>query len=660
MLLRVLLFEDNPGDARLIREMLGRENDTEIVWVERLSTGLEHLGRETFDAAILDLGLPDATGRSPVLVVQERAPGLPIVVLTGSDDDTLAIQTVRFGAQDYLVKGRVDRIGLRRTITRAIEMKRTHEALRQSEERLRTVVQNMPVMLDAFDAVGVIVAWNRECERVTGYAADEVVGNPLSMELLYPDPDYRKRVFDYYAGGTSDPATQEWELRAKDGTRRIVAWTTIAKRCPIPGWSVWAVGTDVTHLRETEQALRESERRHRQLLDLAQEGIWAIDAEARTTFVNPRMAEMLGTSVESMRNRLLFDFVDENARRQAREDLDRRRQGIAEQHEFTFRRANGHPLHALVSTNPITDETGRFIGAMAVVSDLTENRRLQDDLLQAQKMESIGRLAAGIAHEINTPTQFVSDNVSFLADALKDLDGIVTRAQQMAETNGACPQSIELLNAIKKADLPYLQEELPKSLAQAREGLDRIAKIVRAMKEFSHPGSVEKKPTDINRAIQTTLTVARNEWKYVAEAKLDLDPNLPPVPCLPGELNQVILNLLVNAAHAIGDVVGTGLGRKGTITLCTRHDGAWAEIRIVDTGTGMPPHVRQRIFEPFFTTKPQGKGTGQGLALAWNVIVKKHGGTIDVQTEEGKGTEFVLRLPLKMTGEDVAAAEAGL
>src|SRR5581483_1231031 len=174
----------------------------------------------------------------------------------------------------------------------------------------------------------------------------------------------------------------------------------------------------------------------------------------------------------------------------------------------------------------------------------------------------------------------------------------------------------------------------------------RVAKIVRAMRDFSHPGTIEKIPIDLNRAVASTLTVAGNEWKYVAKLNTDFEEKLPQVPCLPGELNQVILNLVVNAAHAIADVVGDGAKGMGVITVTTRHYDDWAEIRIRDTGTGIPENIRDKIFDPFFTTKAVGRGTGQGLAIAHAVIVDQHGGTLTFETEMGVGTVFVIRLPL--------------
>jgi signal transduction histidine kinase len=212
------------------------------------------------------------------------------------------------------------------------------------------------------------------------------------------------------------------------------------------------------------------------------------------------------------------------------------------------------------------------------------------------------------------------------------------------------PARTDLVTALEQTaqnvDVNYLRDEIPKATEQLLEGVAQVARIVRAMKEFSHPGQVEKAPVNINRAIESTILVSKNEWKYVAELTTDLDPELPPVPCVAGEFNQVILNLIVNAAHAIGDVV-RGSNQKGSIRIGTRRDGEWVEVRVSDTGTGIPEDIRAKMFTPFFTTKEVGKGTGQGLAMAHAVIVKKHQGTIRFESEIGVGTTFVVRLPLE-------------
>ena len=292
-----------------------------------------------------------------------------------------------------------------------------------------------------------------------------------------------------------------------------------------------------------------------------------------------------------------------------------------------------------------------------VARDITERKEAerQRDLnevqiRQAQKLESIGQLAAGIAHEINTPAQYAGDNLRFVREGLTDLAAVWQRATAMAaevksgaatgESAGAFEQECQRLDA------EYLLQEMPKAAEQALEGVERISKIVRAMKEFSHPGSADMTLTDLNKAIESTLTVSHNEWKYHAELITHFDPSLPPVPCLPGEFNQVILNLIVNAAHAIAEVAEKNDGGMGVLEVSTAKVGDWAEVRVRDTGPGIPEHVRSRLFEPFFTTKPVGKGTGQGLPIARSVVVDKHRGTIHFETEVGKGTTFIVRLPL--------------
>ena len=293
-----------------------------------------------------------------------------------------------------------------------------------------------------------------------------------------------------------------------------------------------------------------------------------------------------------------------------------------------------------------------------IARDLTEreqNERARQEfevqLRQAQKLESIGQLAAGIAHEINTPTQYIGDNTRFLKEAFASVVRMLELYEQATATAGREADLADFVKKIEKAreelDMAFLLQEIPSALNQSLEGIERVSRIVRAMKDFSHPNSAEKSLVDINKAIESTLMVARNEWKYVAEVETCFDPKLCSVPCLPGELNQVILNLVVNASHAIGDVV-SGTERKGTIRITTAAIGDWAEIRIADTGTGIPKEAQPRLFEPFFTTKEVGRGTGQGLAIARSVVVDKHSGTIGFETELGRGTTFTIRLPLSV------------
>jgi len=280
--------------------------------------------------------------------------------------------------------------------------------------------------------------------------------------------------------------------------------------------------------------------------------------------------------------------------------------------------------------------------------------RVEAELRLAHRLEAVGQLAAGVAHEINTPIQYVSDSVLFLQSAFEDLLPIITTVSNVSSSlrHGGSGDLANALDAAwRTADADFLLEQVPPAIGRALEGLERVAAIVQAMKAFAHPGSEDMAPADINAALTTTMEVCRNEYKYVADVVKDFG-DLPEIPCHIGELNQVFLNIVVNAAHAIGDRVN-GTADRGTITLQTRLEDNYAVIRISDTGLGIPSELFDKIFDPFFTTKPVGKGTGQGLTIARSIVVK-HGGTLSFDTVSGSGTTFEIRLPgpRNDTGED--------
>jgi signal transduction histidine kinase len=351
----------------------------------------------------------------------------------------------------------------------------------------------------------------------------------------------------------------------------------------------------------------------------------------------------------SMRNLLLRTRLDEASQRgQEIEEANRQlRNEIAarEQAERELQRAHDRLEERVQQRTAELSNANRDLE-----QEMCERRRLEAELLHAQKMESVGHLAAGIAHEINTPAQFVSDNTRFLQDAFSKLTDLLARYRRSLDTcrSGPVPAATwdELEDAARRAKLDYLLGQVPEALSDSLEGLERVTQIVRAMKDFAHPGQPDRVPVDLNSAIESTVTVAGNEWKYVADVRLDLDPALPRVPCLLGDFNQAMLNLIVNAAHAIADVVERDHGAKGTITITTRCNGDRVEIRVADTGTGIRPEHRAKVFDHFFTTKAVGKGTGQGLTTARRVIVEKHGGTLTFETQLGQGTTFIIGLPL--------------
>ncbi len=276
--------------------------------------------------------------------------------------------------------------------------------------------------------------------------------------------------------------------------------------------------------------------------------------------------------------------------------------------------------------------------------EMKARERLEKELRLAQKLEGIGQLAAGVAHEINTPMQYIGDNVAFLVRAFARLNEHLLAADSaLSEAGAATVEEARALVAASKAQLKlkFVLDGVPKALRDSKTGIDHVSTIVRALKSFAHVDHDEKAAGDLNQALRDTLTVAQSEYKSVATIELDLG-ELPPVPCFCGRLNQVFLNLIVNAAHAIEETKRDGLGSIG---IATSIDDGIVTIAISDTGAGIPEHVRDRVFDPFFTTKPVGKGTGQGLSLARGIVVDAHGGTLSFETELGRGTTFFIRLP---------------
>jgi PAS domain S-box-containing protein len=392
----------------------------------------------------------------------------------------------------------------------------------------------------------------------------------------------------------------------------------------------------VAERERSELALRASEERYRQLFESNPRPLWVYDADTHQFLaVNDAAVRQYGYS-RAVFLCLTVDQIEPG------DHISPAGHSAADGPPIRVcrhRLASGEERQVEVTTRPI--EFGGRAACLTLAVDVTERRLLEEQLKQAQKLESVGQLAAGVAHEINTPVQYIGDNTNFLAGAFRDLGAVLSLYRA---AGGDTARRLDADQAAAEADLDYLLDEAPRAITQTLDGVRHVAQIVKAMKEFAHPGTEEKVPVDINHAVETVITVARNEWKYAAEMVTDLDPDLPPVPGLPGELNQVLLNLLVNAAHAVL-AAGRGPADKGRITITTRPAVGGIEVRIVDTGCGIPESIRNRVYDPFFTTKPVGQGTGQGLAITHAVVVQRHGGILSFESEVGRGTTFIVRLP---------------
>jgi two-component system NtrC family sensor kinase len=593
---------------------------------------------------------------------------IPVVFITGAAGGETVERAKSAEPMGYILKPFRPE-DLRATIETALyqfraSRARSREAVRRIEEKYRAIFENLTEGAYQSTPAGQLVAANPAFARMLGYESpEELMAATLDIPMQhYLEPARRRELLESLE---RNGAVRKFEvqLRRKDGTP-IWASLNVKLMRDAEGKISYLAGVaeDITDKKRAEEALRESQARLACVVDSAQDGIVMIDRRGRVTLWSPAAERIIGYSAAEVTGRNLHELLvpprlrDQHAAGFARWQADGTGAAVGKTLELPCLRKDGTEICVELSLSSVRLHDGW--SAVGIVRDVTERKKAEEErrgmeiaLRHAQKLEAVGRLAAGIAHEINTPTQYVGDNVRFLGDALRDIGravGAWRRLMEAAEKGPVAPELLaETRRTVEECDLDFLMEEAPRAVEQTLEGVERIAVIVRAMKEFSHPGPQEMTAVDLRKAIESTLVVCRNEYKYVADVETEFDDDLPPVQCLPGEINQVVLNLIVNAAHAIAETLEPGSGRKGTIRIAVRRDGDWAEMRISDTGSGIPEDVRPRIFEPFFTTKEVGKGTGQGLAIAYNVITVKHKGTITFETAVGKGTTFIIRLPIE-------------
>jgi PAS domain S-box-containing protein len=374
--------------------------------------------------------------------------------------------------------------------------------------------------------------------------------------------------------------------------------------------------------------LRDSEQRFRALVQNSSDLTLVCDTDGKLSYVSPAALPILGWTDAQLRGQTYADLLHPDDAAAHRSRLAAWKGGFPELVRVRMRRADGSYRLMEANLTDMTDDPS-IAGVVGNLRDVTDRTRLEGELLHARKLEAVGQLASGIAHEINTPIQYIGDNVRFLSDAF-------------AELSTADPS-----RPLAGAELEYLLAEIPQAITQTLDGVRRVSTIVAAMKTFGHPGSEKKTLTDINQAVRTTFTVANNVVAQVADVVLDLG-EVPEVSCHPGDINQALLNLVINAAHAIAAKNGDRPGR-GTLTVRTAVVADQVQIQVSDTGTGVPDEIGGRLFDPFFTTKAVGHGTGQGLAIAHALITERHGGSLTFDSTIGTGTTFTIRLPIADT-----------
>jgi PAS domain S-box-containing protein len=419
----------------------------------------------------------------------------------------------------------------------------------------------------------------------------------------------------------------------------------------------------IKNIRQNFNQLEEQRQWSQVTLSSIGDAVIATDNEGNITFINHVAEELTGWSAKEAIGKdisIIFNIINEKTRQKIESPIrkvlkDLRISFLAD--DTILISKDGHEICIEDSAAPIQDKKGNLFGVILVFRDITEKKKaqLEQELMklklnQAQKLEAIGQLASGIAHEINTPIQAIGGNTSFLQSSFDDILLLIKKYDKLQELSKEEKFSENILtdieNLTESISLDYVLKEIPKAIDESLKEISQVANIVKSMKEFSHPGAKEKKLTDINNALQNSIIVSKNEWKYHADMKTNFQKDLPLIPAHPGELNQAFLNIIINAAHAIKDGLKDKEASKGEITISSKRIDDKIEISISDSGTGIPEDAKDKIFDPFFTTKEIGSGTGQGLFIAHSVVVEKHNGSVEVESEMGKGTTFYLRFPI--------------
>jgi two-component system, NtrC family, sensor kinase len=593
---------------------------------------------------------------------------------------TIELTALRKGGAEFPVELSLSAVK-RDGVWHAVAIMRDITERKRVEEELRRFRAALDICADSVFVIDCAtmrcVDVNETACRELGYSRDELLNlDPQGMQRPLAAGRLRERL-DGVLKGEVDAGVFVTMLRRRSGTEYPVevkfrSGTQDGRRVIV------AVAREVSSQPHSEAADGHNEERLRTILDAIQAGVILIDAETHTIIdINPAALSMFGAGRDVVVGSKCHQFICPAECGQCPvTDLGQ----TVDNSERLLVRADGRVTPILKTVVPVVLDGRRCLLESFV--DIARRKQVENELavhrgkleelarerseklleaqrqvLQGEKLASVGRLAAGVAHEINTPIQYVGDNLHAISDFLVDLEAVVTKYREIVGVIKQAGTAQELVQKVETAeqehDLDFILTDAPKAVGQALDGVQRVAKIVRAMKDFSHVKTAASSGVDINRCLESTLTVARNEYKYHADLKTEFG-EIPLVECYPSELNQVFLNLLINAAHAIEDT-----GQRGLITVSTRGDGQWVEVTISDTGNGIPENIRDKVYDPFFTTKEVGKGTGQGLYIARQIVVVKHGGSLEFESEVGKGTTFRIRIPMSPPPEEEGKGEAG-
>ena len=616
--MRVLLIEGNEDDACLIGETLTEPTvqDIELEWVDRLESGLTRLTEDKIDVVLLNLSLPDSQGLETLDKVQGQTSDVPVIVLTHLDDEAMAVQAMRKGAQDYLVKGQSNDRLLIRAIRYAIERKQAEQTVRDSETRLRAIINSALDALIGINAKGMITEWNPRAEVIFGWSRGEALGQKLA-DLIIP-PRYREAhergLQHFLRTGEGAALNRSFEVAGlrRDGTEFPVELSI----SPLKRGDTYVFNAFLSDITERKRA-EENRVRLASIVESSSDAIIGKTLEGIVTSWNKAAERTFGYIADEAIGKPIGRLIPQDRLNEESQLAERVKQGEHVSHfETARRRKDGKEINIALTISPIKDGEGRVMGFSEIARDITEQKSLEAQLRQSQKMEGVGQLAGGIAHDFNNLLTVIN---SYSAMVLGEVDFSNPFAR----------------NAIE----------------QIKEAGHRAASLTRQLLMFSRQQVLEPKVLDLNEVVSNIGKLLRRLIGEDITQVLCLHPALGRVKIDPGQLEQIIMNLAVNARDAMSgggqltiETDNVELDKTYARTHTLVQPGPYVMLAVNDTGCGMDADTLGRIFEPFFTTKGLGSGTGLGLATV-DGIVKQNGGNIWVYSELGKGTTFKIYLP---------------
>ena len=536
------------------------------------------------------------------------------------------------------------------TVYQQLQLQRIRRELTQRNQLFEVITENAADMIAVIDCAGNRLYNSPAYQKVLGYSSEELkVTSPV--EQIHPEDRQRVLEASEKARLTGRGERLEYRIRHKDGTWRILESVTTA----IPNEEgqierLVIVDRDITERERAEETKNRSDQLFRSIAENSADLIAVVDKTGHRIYNNPAYERLLGYTQEELKHTISFQQIHPDDRplvtRAAQQAL---KTGVGQIVEYRMQRKDGTYVTLESHGSFIRDSRGEIEASVISARDISDRRMA----MQNEKLSAIGQLAAGIAHEINTPVQYVSDNIAFLSDIWNQLDAAMAFCLTPAHasiTSDSRPSGA-VTSVGPPEDWDWLRQEVPKAISQSLEGIRRMSKILGAMRRFSHTGGGEREQVDLNEALDATLTIAQNQIKHIADVQTDYQPNLPRLECYADEMNQVFLNLIVNATHAIREASKKQARERGKLTIRTRQIDNDVQIEIQDNGTGIPLPVCARVFDPFFTTKQAGEGTGQGLTICHNIVVQKHHGNIWFDTELDRGTTFFIRIPIQFDSD---------